>query len=692
MKHPVSVSFQGEIAVVTVSNPPVNAASHAVRAGLLDTLQAVDREGKAQVIVLIGAGRNFIAGADIREFGRPLQPPGLPDVVIAIEAFPVPVLCVVHGPTLGGGLEVAMAAHRRIALPGAKLGLPEINLGLMPGAGGTQRAPRLVGVKRALDMILSGKPVDAETALHIGLVDALAETDDPHAACLAEAERILAGSVETRRTGTIAVTSDPDEIAATRERLAKTSAHLFSPHRCVDAVEMSVLPVEEGMKRERALFQECMESPQRQGLVHAFFAERAVGRIPEKDFTPRDISHVGVVGGGTMGTGIVTACLQAGLQVTLVEQDGAALERGRQTVADHLDGGVKRGKLSVIERDAALAERLSGATDFGALAKADLVIEAVFEDMALKKTVFETLDRVCRDGAIFASNTSYLDINQMAAATSRAADVIGLHFFSPAHVMRLVEVVVPDKVSGDAVATGFALAKRLGKVAVRAGVCDGFIGNRILSHYRKAADYMMMDGASPWQIDGALEDFGFAMGPFAVGDLSGLDISWANRKRLAPTRDRKERYIAVADRICENGWFGRKSGKGWYLYEEDGNRAPNPAVEKIIAEEQRAAGVTPRIFSDEEIVTRYLTAMVNEGARVVEDGIALRPIDVDAVFLLGYGFPRHIGGPLNYADQTGLDKVLNDTARFADDDEYFWRQPALISDLAGTGRNFADLN
>ncbi len=692
MSKPVSITYEGEIAVVTVSNPPVNAASHAVRMGLCDALEAIDADSRARVVVLTGAGRNFIAGADIREFGKPLQPPGLPEVVMAIEDFPVPVLCVIHGPTLGGGLEVAMAAHRRVVLPGAKLGLPEINLGLMPGAGGTQRAPRLVGVERALDMILSGKPIDAETAMRTGLVDAIANTDDARAAGLDDARRILAGEVETRPTGAIPVTPDPDVISARRKTLAATSAHLFSPHRCVDAVELSVLPIEAGMKRERELFQQCMESPQRQGLVHAFFAERAVGRIPEKGIKPRDIAHVGVVGGGTMGAGIVTACLLVGLKVTLVEQDDAALQRGRQTITDHLDCGVKRGKLTADDRDDCLSKRLSGATDCGSLVEADLVIEAVFEDMALKKSVFEALDRVCRDGTILASNTSYLDVNAMAAVTGRAADIIGLHFFSPAHIMRLVEVVVPERASGDVVATGFALAKRLGKVAVRAGVCDGFIGNRILSHYRRAAEYMMMDGATPWQIDEALEDFGFAMGPFAVSDLSGLDIAWANRKRLAPTRDPKERYIAIADRICERGWFGRKSGKGWYLHADGQNRAPNPAVEDIIAEEREAAGVTPRAFSDEEIVSRYLTAMINESARVVEDGIALRPIDVDAVFLLGYGFPRHFGGPLNTADRIGLDKVLDDTASFADDDAVFWRQPGLIKDLAGTDRRFADLN
>lgn len=692
MSKAVTLDYEDDIAVVTVSNPPVNAASQALRAGLRDSFAAISEEGRAKAVVLMGAGRNFIAGADIREFGKPPLPPSLPDVVLQIENFAVPVVCVVHGPTLGGGLEVALGAHRRVALSTAKLGLPEVTLGILPGAGGTQRAPRLTGVAKALDLILSGKPVDAGEALNIGLVDALGDGDDPRAAGLVEARRIIDGEVAGRRTDELTVTPEPDAISAARGHLAKTAGHLFSPHRCVDAVEGSELPIGEGLKKERDLFMECMDSPQRQGLIHAFFAERAVGNIPEKQAEPRPIANVGVIGGGTMGSGIATACLQNGFHVTMLEQGEDALARGRQTVEDNLEGGVKRGKMSADTRDEVLASKFVTTLDYAGLSDADLVIEAVFEEMPIKHKVFAELDKICKPGALLASNTSYLDVNEIAAQTSRPQDVIGLHFFSPAHVMRLLEVVVPEKATPDAVATGFTLAKKLRKVGVRAGVCDGFIGNRILSHYLQVVQAMMLDGASPWQIDEALEAFGFAMGPYAVNDLAGLDIGWAARKRQAQTRDPRQRYVTIPDRICENGWFGRKSGQGYYVYEKGKPPVPNPAVAEIIEAERQAAGIVSREFSAEEIVTRYMTAMVNEGALVVEDGIALRPIDVDAVFLFGYGFPRHRGGPLNYADQVGLDKMLADTARFAKEDDFYWRQPELMKKLAAENKTFADLN
>jgi 3-hydroxyacyl-CoA dehydrogenase len=483
------------------------------------------------------------------------------------------------------------------------------------------------------------------------------------------------------------VTPDPEAIASARTHLQRSSARLFAPHRCVDAVEAATLPLSEGLKRERELFMDCMASPQRQGLIHAFFAERAVADVPEAKATPRDVGTVGVIGGGTMGAGIATALLQSGLSVIMIERDAQALAKGRDTVASALDGGVKRGKMTAEARNAILADKFSGATDHAALAQADLIIEAVFESMDVKRDVFASLDRHARPGAILATNTSYLDIDAIAAVTSRPQDVIGLHFFSPAHVMKLLEIVVPARASAEAVATGFALAKRMKKIAVRAGVCDGFIGNRILAHYRKAADYMMLDGASPYEIDAALRDFGFAMGPYEVADLAGLDIGWATRKRLAPTRDPKERYVAIADRICENGWFGRKTGQGFYLHEKGGKPQSNPAVEAIIADERARSGMAPRHFSAEEIVTRYMTAMANESARVVEDGIALRPIDVDAVKLFG-----HEGGPLAWADRRGLAVVLADTARLADTDPHFWRQPALMRALAERDADFASLN
>jgi 3-hydroxyacyl-CoA dehydrogenase len=416
-----------------------------------------------------------------------------------------------------------------------------------------------------------------------------------------------------------------------------------------------------------------------------------VANIPEKKAQPRDVQAIGVIGGGTMGSGIATSALLAGLTVTLIEVQEDALERGISTITGNLDGAVKRGKLSAEKRDATLAN-LTGSTDMGTLAQADLVIEAVFEKMEIKKEIFTRLDAICKPGAVLASNTSYLDINEIAAQTSRPQDVLGLHFFSPAHIMRLLEIVVGEKTDPEVVATGFALAKRLKKVGVRAGVCDGFIGNRILGHYLKTAAYLVMDGASPQQVDDALEDFGFAMGPHRVGDLAGLDIGWMTRQRLEESRPAEERYSGdVGDRICEQGWFGRKTGKGYYIYEGK-EMSVNPEVAGIIAAEQEKAGITPRAFSDEEIVERYMTAMIAEATRVVEDGIALRPLDVDVVFLMGYGFPRFRGGPLHYADTIGAAELVKRIESYAEEDAHYWQVPKLLREMAEQGRSFADIN
>lgn len=454
------------------------------------------------------------------------------------------------------------------------------------------------------------------------------------------------------------------------------------------------LPLSEGVKKERALFQELMASDQSKALIHGFFAERQVGKLPEiEGVEPREISHLGVVGGGTMGTGIAVSALLGGLHVTLAERDEAAASKAAAGVRKMLENAVKRGKLTETQRDAILAGAFSTTTSIEDLTPADLVIEAVFESMDVKKDVFTRLDQVCKPGAILASNTSYLDLNAIAAMTSRPQDVIGLHFFSPAHVMRLLEVVVGAETAPDAVATGFALAKRLKKVAVRAGVCDGFIGNRILSHYSKAVYGMVLAGASPYAVDKALTGFGLAMGPFAVGDLAGLDIGWANRKRLAPTRDPRETYPEFADRLCELGRFGRKTGRGFYIYDDSvKDPRPDPEVEEIISEERAAKGITPRTIGEDEIISRYMSAMVNEAARVVGDGIALRPLDVDVTLLNGYGFPRWRGGPMHYADTVGLKKILKDICRFNEEDPILWQPAPLLEQLAAEGRTFASLN
>jgi 3-hydroxyacyl-CoA dehydrogenase len=695
---PVTSRLLGKVLLVSVDNPPVNALGMDVRRGLMSAIDAAQSDNAVAAVLIVGAGRNFIAGADIREFGKPPLPPALPDVCNRIEACRKPVIAALHGAALGGGLEVALAAHYRLAVNGVKLGLPEVQLGLMPGAGGTQRTPRLIGVSPALELMLSGRHVGAEEALALGLVDRLGRSDDTLAEGLAYTQELLAAGAAVRRTRDGRGLADRDAsraaLDAARADVAARSRGLFSPQKIVEAVEAALdRPFDEGLRLERTLFLQCIDSPQRAGLVHAFFAEREVAKAPEtKAAQPRPLASAGVVGGGTMGAGIAVAMLDAGMTVTMVERDEESLARGRANVEKVYDSLVAKGRMSA-EAKAAVMARFSGATAYDALRQADLVVEAVFEDMTVKKAVFAELDRVCKPGAVLATNTSYLDIDEIAASISRLQDVLGLHFFSPAHIMKLLEIVVPAKVSADAVATGFELAKKLRKVAVRAGVCDGFIGNRILAVYRQAADYMLEDGASPYQIDEAVREFGYPMGPYQVADLAGGDIGWATRKRRAATRDPRARYVEIADRICERGWFGQKTGRGYYLYAK-GSRSgtPDPEVLAIVDAERKKAGITPRSFSNEEIVRRYLAAMINEGANVVHEGIALRPLDVDVTFVAGYGFPRHRGGPMKYADTVGLPRVLADIREFAKEDPLFWRPSPLLVDLVERGEDFDSLN
>ncbi|NVH76033.1 3-hydroxyacyl-CoA dehydrogenase [Paraburkholderia sp. JPY432] len=690
--------LRGKVLLVTIDHAPVNALSADVRRGLLAAIEAADADRAVEAVLIVGAGRNFIAGADIREFGKPPLPPSLPDVCNRIEACGKPVIAALHGAALGGGLEVALAAHYRIAVEGAKLGLPEVQLGLLPGAGGTQRTPRLIGAPAALDLILSGRHASAKEAFALGLIDRLGDSDDILAEGLAYAHELLAAHAPVRRTRDAAALNDRvaslAAIAKAREETAKKARGLFSPLKIVDAVEAAIeKPFDEGLKFERTLFLQCLDSPQRAGLVHAFFAEREVLKAPEtRDAKPRALEAIGVIGGGTMGAGIAVALLDAGLPVTMIERDEASLARGRAHIDKVYDGLIAKGRLTA-EKKAATMARWSGSTTYDALAHVDLVIEAVFEDLDVKKAVFAELDRVCKPGAVLASNTSYLDIEAIAASISRPADVIGLHFFSPANIMKLLEVVVPKQVSADVVATAFELAKKLRKTPVRAGVCDGFIGNRLLAVYRAAADALIEDGASPYQIDAAVRAFGLPMGPFQVVDLAGGDIGWAARKRRAATRDPNARYVQIADRLCERGWFGQKTGRGFYLYPE-GSRGgiPDPEVEAIIDAERKRAGVTPRSFTDEQIMRRYMAAMINEGANVVHEGIALRPLDVDVTLLYGYGFPRYRGGPMKYADSVGLATILADIREYAKEDPLFWRPSPLLVELVERGADFASLN
>ncbi len=693
MTDKIAYSRHDDIVVLRIENPPVNALSQAVRQGLADGMDRAEAEDGVRAVMIVGEGRAFIAGADITEFGKPPMEPHLPNLCNRIEASPLLVVASMHGVSLGGGLEVALSAHYRIAQPSARVGLPEVHLGLIPGAGGTQRLPRLIGVEPALDAITTGRHIKAPQALEMGIVDRV-EEGDPQEVGLAYVRELLDSGAERRPICEMPAPAPIDWDAAYEATLKKGRGQI-SPAEAVRAVQAGVeKPFEEGMKAERRIFSELMNTDQRQGMIHAFFSERAVSNLPElKGVEPRELKAIGVIGGGTMGAGIATAALLSGFSVVLIEMKEEAAKAAHARISGNLQGALKRGKIDHAKFDHLTGDALTVSTEYDSLSDVDLVVEAVFEDMDVKKQVFGKLDAVCKPGCVLASNTSYLDVNEIAASTKRPEDVIGLHFFSPAHVMKLLEVVVADKTAKDVVATGFALGKALGKISVRAGVCDGFIGNRILATYRTAADHMVLDGASPYKIDAALEKFGFAMGPFAVADLAGLDIGWATRKRKAATRHPEERVPTYIDRLCEQGHFGQKTGQGYYIYEK-GKRGgtPNPEITRLIEEEQKERGITPREFTDAEIVRRYMCAMVNEAAKVLEEGIAKRPLDIDMTLLFGYGFPRYWGGPMKWADIQGLPNVLAAIEGFAEKDPWFWKPAPLLVDLVKTNRTFDDLN
>ncbi|WP_299588866.1 3-hydroxyacyl-CoA dehydrogenase NAD-binding domain-containing protein [uncultured Tateyamaria sp.] len=693
MSDKIAYSRQGDIAVLTVQNPPVNALGQAVRQGLWDGMDRAEADDGVRAVLIVGDGRAFFAGADITEFGKPPLEPHLPDLINRIEASPLLVVASMHGVSLGGGLEVALGCHYRIAVPSAKVGLPEVHLGLLPGAGGTQRLPRLTGVEAALDVMTTGRHIGAAKAHALGIIDVVEDGNQMENG-LAYTQRLLDQGAVRRPVSEMDPPAAIDWDAAFEAILAKGRGQI-SPAWCVRAVQASVeKPFNEGLKAERQIFYDLMQTDQRKGMIHAFFSERAVSNLPElKGVEPSEVQHIAVIGGGTMGAGIATAALLSGLRVHLLEMSAQAGQAARGRIEGNLAGALKRGKISAEQHDAILGQALQIVTSYDALADVDLVIEAVFEDMEVKKQVFAELDRVCKPGAILASNTSYLDIDAIAATTSRPADVLGLHFFSPAHVMKLLEIVVGDKTAPEVTATGFALGKMLRKISVRAGVCDGFIGNRILATYRTAADQMILDGASPYEIDAALEDFGFAMGPFAVADLAGLDIGWAVRKRKRAEGHAPKRDTTYADTLCEQGHFGQKTGKGYYDYAA-GNKArvPNPDVLPMIEADRARLGITPRDFTHEEITRRYMAAMVNESAKVVGEGIARRPLDVDMTLLFGYGFPRYRGGPLKWADIVGLEDLLKDITSYAAEDPEFWAPAPLLEQLVAENKTFDDLN
>jgi 3-hydroxyacyl-CoA dehydrogenase len=692
----LNFEVQSGIAVLTLDNPPVNSLGHELREALVRGLERANADPGIEAVVLIGSGAGFSGGADIREFGTPkaIAYPNLRTLISEVEDSVKPVIAAISGVCMGGGLELALGCHYRVAIPGARIALPEVKLGILPGAGGTQRLPRLLGVEPALNMIVSGATVASEKLRDTPLFDAFVDGD------LLGNAVTLARRVATERLGRKRVRDlkidmpNAEAFFQFARNTVKAAAGPYpAPLACVEAVAAAVeMPFDAGLKRERELFTTLMLSPESAALRHIFQAERAASKIQGvPDDTPiRPIAKVGVIGAGTMGGGITMSLINAGLPVVLLETKQDALDRGLGNIRRNYQGALRKGTLN----EASLAQRLALITptlDFGLLRDVDLVIEAVFESMEVKHQVFESLDAVVRQGAILASNTSALNLDDIANFTRRPQDVIGLHFFSPANVMRLLEVVRGAKTAKDVLATAMRLSKTMGKIAVVSGVCDGFIGNRMLARYGAAAHDLIMAGALPQQIDAAVQDFGMAMGPFRVGDLAGLDIGWALRKRRAaefPDRD----FSNVSDALCEAGRFGQKTAAGWYRYEA-GSRTPipDPKVTAIIEQYRRQRGITPRSVSQQEIVERCIYALINEGARIIEDGIAQRASDIDLVYLNGYGFPAYRGGPMFYADQVGLHDVARALERIAAEpgsDLAAWTPAPLLTRLAEQGQTF----
>jgi 3-hydroxyacyl-CoA dehydrogenase len=692
---PTAFALHDDIAVLLLDNPPVNGLGHALRSALVQGLDAAQADPGVRAVVITGAGSAFSGGADIKEFNTPqaMAEPTLLTVIRNVEASDKPVIAAINGTCMGGGLELALACHYRIAAPTAAVALPEVKLGLIPGAGGTQRLPRAVGVETALDMIVSGNPVAAGKLRNTALFDAIIDGDFLEGAL--GFARNIAGDRPLKRLRDVKI-DRPDADAffqGARDKVRAAAKGLAAPLRCVDAVAAALaLPFDDGLKHEREIFTELIQSTESKALRHAFFGERTAAKIPgvPAGTATRPIERVAVIGAGTMGGGIAMNFLNAGIPVTLLETKQDALDRGVATIRRNYEGSVKRGKLTAeaVENNMAL---LKPTLSYGDVKSADLVIEAVFEDMGVKESVFRQLDAVMKPGAILATNTSTLDVDRIACFTGRPQDVVGLHFFSPANVMKLLEVVRGAQTGSDVLATVMQAAKKIRKTAVVSGVCDGFIGNRMLERYQRQCFYLVEEGATPQQVDRALEKFGLAMGLFRVGDLAGNDISWAIRKRRY-VENPGVPYSKIADRLCEMGRFGQKTGAGWYRY-EPGKRdpIPDPAVDEIIAGYRREMGIEPRAIDDAEIVERCVYALVNEGARILEEGIAQRASDIDMVYLTGYGFPLARGGPMFYADTVGLANVVKSMERFAANphgDPGFWKPAPLLARLAAAGKTF----
>lgn len=691
----VNLERQGHLAIVTVDNPPVNVLSYPVRLGLAEALEEIEAADDIKAAVLVCAGRTFVAGADISEFGKPIKQPRISEMITRIDACEKPFVAAIHGTALGGGLELALGCHYRVAVPNARVGLPEVTLGILPGAQGTQRLPRLIGAAQALDMMTSGKHMGAIDAAKAGIVDRLIEDGDLTAGAIVFANELVAAGKPPRRISELSVEPVPagffDEF---RKKIERRTRGLVSPEKIILCVEASIeMPFDEGVVRERALFQECVDTPQSVGLRHAFFSERMVAKVPgiSRDTSPRELKRVAVIGAGTMGTGIAYSCLNAGFEVALLDNDDAGLARGRETVTRLYEAGVSRGRLSELEMKAGL-ERLTTTQDYDVAANVDLVIEAVFESMKIKEEVFGTLDQVCRPGTVLATNTSALDVDQIAAATKRPEDVIGMHFFSPAHIMRLLEIVRGTETSDEIIVTALSLTKRLRKLGVVVGNCKGFVGNRMIFGYLREAEFLLLEGAAPEYVDAVLQDWGMAMGPHAVHDIVGLDVGYKSRLESTDRPDDPRRN-RIRNLLAEAGRFGQKTSKGMYLY-EPGSRTPvpDPEVKALIAREAEAIGVAQREIDSEEIIERCIYALVVEGARILEEGISPRSSDIDVIYLNGYGFPRHRGGPMHYADSIGVKKIYETVCEFRERfGGMYWEVPKLLKELGTQDGKFADL-
>src|SRR5579864_2550240 len=696
----VQFSKSGTVGVITINNPPVNALSPGVPEGISEAIDQLQKDDTLRAGVLIGGGSTFIAGADIKELakmasGNP-RGAGLLPLLLKIEDCRKPVVVAIHGTALGGGMEVAMACHYRVAVGSAKVGQPEVKLGIIPGAAGTQRLPRLAGVAKAVEMCTEGNPIAAEEALQLGIIDKLFDGDLLTAAIAFAREISGKPAPKTRERNTKLGTPEQNGpvFAAARENARKKHRGLMAPLAAIDAVEAATkLPFEEGCQVEQKLFLECLFSDQSKALIHAFFGEREVAKVADipKETVIIPVNSVAVVGAGTMGAGIAIVFANAGFPVLLKEADEPALHRGLATIQKNYQSSVKRGRLTqqfVDERLQLIKPTLSY-DDFG---KVDMVVEAVFEGMALKKEVFGQLDRVCRPGAILASNTSTLDIDEIASATSRPGAVIGTHFFSPANIMRLLEIVRGKASSKEVIATCMQLSKKLGKVGVLVGNCRGFVGNRMFGPYRREAQFLVEEGASIEAVDKALFDFGMAMGPMATGDLAGLDVGWRIRKEYRHLERPGVRQPFAEDRLCELGRYGQKTAAGWYKYDENRRPILDPEVNEMVRRWAREAGIPQRKLSSEEIVDRCIYALVNEGARILEEGIVWRAVDIDIIYLNGYGFPAYRGGPMWYADTVGLDKVYRRISEFHRQHGELWEPAPLLKRLAEEGKTFAELN